>query len=158
MIQGQLKSGSERGQQVAFFMYCAIASERGFGIADRVAGGEKLSEIPEADKAAGVPIPSLKFIYATPNGGSRGDNARSRMIRGSQLKAEGVKAGVPDIFFPSPTTEYAGLYIEMKKKGGKESEDQIKFGEYLTWAKYAYRVCVGFEEAVLALKLYLNYD
>lgn len=38
-----------------------------------------------------APIPELKWLHAIANGGARGDNEKSRAIRGGQLKAEGVK-------------------------------------------------------------------
>ncbi len=41
--------------------------------------------------------PRLMFAFAIPNGGERNAAVASR------LKAEGVKAGVPDIFIPIPT-------------------------------------------------------
>lgn len=54
------------------------------------------------------------LIFAIPNGGYR-----SKILAG-KLKAEGVVAGIPDLFIPE-----WGLWIEMKKaKGGRLSENQ----------------------------------
>jgi len=50
------------------------------------------------------------LIYAIPNGSSRGSNKRAAMIRGAQLKAEGVTRGVPDLHVPE-----WGLWIEFKR-------------------------------------------
>ena len=50
--------------------------------------------------------PELQLMFAIPNGGTRGDDKKSRTIRGGKLKAEGVKAGVPDIFLPVPRHKY----------------------------------------------------
>ena len=53
---------------------------------------------------------------AIPNGGTRGADAKSRMIAGARLKAEGVRAGVPDLVFWS--CDDAGgaktLWLEVK--------------------------------------------
>lgn len=58
-------------------------------------------------------FPELTLLYAIPNGGDR--NARV----GAKLKAEGVKAGFPDIGLPVPRGGYGGLFIEMKRPGNK---------------------------------------
>jgi len=52
--------------------------------------------------------PELELLYHIPNGGYRYKTTARR------LKAEGVKAGVPDICLPVPRGGYHGLYIEMK--------------------------------------------
>jgi hypothetical protein len=62
--------------------------------------------------------PYLYLAHAIPNGGSR------NIKEAAGLKAEGVKAGIPDIFLPIPIKNYNGLYIEFKAKGNKPSEDQ----------------------------------
>jgi hypothetical protein len=60
-------------------------------------------------------------IFAIPNGGHRAVSV------GKQLKAEGVRAGVPDLFVP----EWR-LWIEMKRAhGGRLSEDQKDWIAYL---------------------------
>ncbi len=90
--------------------------------------------------------PGLRWLHHIPNGGARGDSARSAAIVGARLKAEGVKPGVCDLFLPVPrrlsaldSTLWAphtgvplwdessnrpcfdgwlaGLYIEMKRPG-----------------------------------------
>lgn len=61
--------------------------------------------------------PELRLMYHIPNGG-----ARSKATAG-RLKAEGVKAGVPDICLPVSRDGYHGLYIELKReRGGKISQ------------------------------------
>ena len=62
--------------------------------------------------------PNLTLIHAIPNGGSRDK------ITASNLKAEGVKAGIPDVFIPIPNGKYHGMYIEFKVKTNKPSEEQ----------------------------------
>lgn len=60
-------------------------------------------------------------IIAIPNGG-----ARNRVV-GMKLKAEGVSAGVPDLFVPA-----WHLWIEMKRRhGGRLSPVQVDWLSYL---------------------------
>lgn len=84
----------------------------------------------------------LKFLHAIPNGGYRNKKTAADM------KAEGVKSGVPDIFLPYPLGQYHGLYIEMKRtQGGKLSDNQKTWLEYLNAQGYLAVVCRGFEQA-----------
>lgn len=102
--------------------------------------------------------PCLRWLHHIPNGGSRGDDARSRMIRGANMKADGVKQGVFDLCLPFPNGGYHGLYIEMKKPGelNSTSADQKEFSVYLTKAGYAWAVCDNWEKAVHAIETYLT--
>ena len=59
-------------------------------------------------------------IFAIPNGGSRGAS------QGARLKAEGVSAGVPDLYIPA-----LHLWCEMKIIGGKTSPVQRDWHDYL---------------------------
>ena len=56
--------------------------------------------------------PELAMMYHIPNGGSRGK------VEAIRFKAEGVKAGVPDICLPVPRGTWHGLYIELKRREG----------------------------------------
>ena len=58
------------------------------------------------------------LVFAIPNGGQRGKQEAVR------LKAEGVLAGVPDLLIPEPRGLYHGLFVEMKRAGGKATADQ----------------------------------
>ena len=51
--------------------------------------------------------PELALLYHIPNGGSR------RKSEAGRFKAEGVKAGVPDLFLPAARENFHGLYIEI---------------------------------------------
>jgi hypothetical protein len=85
--------------------------------------------------------PELSLLYHVPNGGKRD------IITAKMLKDEGVKPGVPDLFLPVPRRGYHGLYIEMKIKGGKLSDDQKKWIFELKQQGYMVLVCYGWEEA-----------
>jgi len=77
------------------------------------------------------------LIFAIPNGGKRSIGA------GKKLKAEGVVAGVPDLFIPS-----WDIWVEMKRKsGGRLSPDQKKIIEYLESEGYHVIVAKGATDA-----------
>lgn len=102
--------------------------------------------------------PRLKWLHAIPNANSQ-----------NQV-AEGVRAGVADVFLPypkyanlpQPSIYCAGLYIELKlekrrkEKNGGLSEAQIEFGKYAIDAGYQWYICYGWEEAKQRIEEYLN--
>lgn len=92
----------------------------------------------------------IPLLFAIPNGGIRDSRTAGN------LKMEGVRKGVPDLFFAFPTAHYHGLFIEMKKDGGRLSPEQKEMISHLT--KYGYRcdVCFGADEAFLALVNYVE--
>lgn len=100
-------------------------------------------------------IPELKWLHAIPNGGERNQAVAANM------KAEGVRTGVWDIFLPVPSRRYAGLYIEMKRDGrqreknGGLSDAQVEFGTFVKAHGYACAVCYSWKQAAQALQDYL---
>lgn len=88
--------------------------------------------------------------FAIPNGGKR--NARE----GAILKAEGVLAGVPDLFIAEPRGIDAGLFIEMKAGKGAVSAAQKDMGERLLVVGYGVAVCRSFEEFKATVTTYLS--
>ena len=78
------------------------------------------------------------IIYAVPNGGSR--NVREAQ----RLKAEGVLAGVADLVVLLPQGK--SLYIEMKVKGNRQTENQKAFQGKAITLGHSYTVCYSFEE------------
>lgn len=77
-------------------------------------------------------------IMAIPNGGARSPSTAAR------LKAEGVSAGVPDLFIPA-----WGLWVEMKRaKGGVVSKEQKEWHDYLESVAYRVIVCRGCADAM----------
>ena len=91
------------------------------------------------------------LLYAVPNGGQR--NA----IVAAKLKAEGVLAGVPDLFLAVPSGTAHGLYIEMKNgKKGVVSESQRTVMAALEAQGYATAVCRSFDEFHTTVDEYLN--
>lgn len=110
--------------------------------------------------------PRLDLLFAIPNGGKRDS------ITASRLKAEGVKAGVPDIMLPVKSMlvethirvfRYNGLFIELKRPksirgaAGKEGDKQSPWIERLREEGYHAAVCVGWLEAKQVIFMYLGY-
>lgn len=100
------------------------------------------------------------WLFAIPNGGKRNVNVAKR------LKAQGVKAGVWDVFFPFPVGQWPGLWIEMKKQrqffpsmraaDTALSDTQLIWGLQMELAGYSTGVAYGWEEARQLILGYLN--
>ena len=89
-------------------------------------------------------------IFAIPNGGKR--NPREA----AKLKRTGVRPGVSDLFLPVPRNGFAGLFIEMKKIGGKESATQRDFRTQMDFNGYSAKVCYGWADAASTICEYLG--
>lgn len=85
--------------------------------------------------------PLAKLAFAIPNGG-----ARSK-VTAAILKAEGVKAGVPDVFMPVPMGGWHGLYIEFKAGSNKPTPEQREFMERMHSFGYACAVAYDWDMA-----------
>lgn len=94
--------------------------------------------------------PALAYLYAIPNGGHR------HPIIGAMLKAEGVKAGILDLFLPVARGGYFGMYIEMKRPGGIISEAQRAWIEIFIRQGYLVEVHYAAESALDSLLAYLR--
>lgn len=100
--------------------------------------------------------PRLALLFAIPNGGHR-----SKATAG-KLKAEGVKAGVPDVFLPAMMGRIGerfngGLFIELKRvRGGSTSPEQRAWHDRLRRNDYRVEVCKGWVAAALVICEYLN--
>ena len=95
--------------------------------------------------------PQLDFMFHVANGGHRHPAIAAR------LKAEGVKPGVPDLILPFPSNGYGALFLEMKKRvGGRLSDEQKVWRDYLSSVGYCVRVCPGWEVAAAAIVEYLT--
>jgi hypothetical protein len=63
---------------------------------------------------------------------------------------------VPDLFFPIPSGEYHGLFIEMKAQGGRPTPDQKRWIAKLSAKGYRATVCVGADAAICEIRNYLQ--
>ena len=112
----------------------------------------------------GYQYPHLKdLLIAIPNGGKR------HVKTAAKLKAEGVKAGVPDLFLAAPVgykveangrkiIEHlsAGFWIEMKTEKGVVRDSQKKYLDRLSEFGYSTVVCRSFEEFTKSIETYLG--
>jgi len=94
--------------------------------------------------------PGLELLHSIPNGGKRNIREAAR------LKKEGALAGVSDIFLPVARKGFHGLYIELKIKGGKLSENQKWWTEETSKQGYYSTVCFGWVEAKGVIERYLG--
>ena len=114
---------------------------------------EQITLFRWADWMAQVRWPELAMMYHVPNGGYRNKAEAGR------FRAQGVRAGVPDIVLPVPRGGYHGLYIELKRTvGGRVSDDQRDWLDRLTAQGYYTAVCRGWEAAKDAIESYLQRD
>jgi len=88
--------------------------------------------------------------YAIPNGGQR------HIAVAAKLKAEGVKAGVPDICIPIARHGFNALYIELKTGKGKATPGQVDFMDKLTQCNNLTVLCRGLDAAIDAIEGYMG--
>ena len=94
--------------------------------------------------------PELDLLFHIPNGGSR------NKFEAANLKRQGVKAGVPDLFLPVPRGGYHGLFIEMKYGKNKPTGEQKEWMRRLEEQAYKAAVCYGWQEAADLIMDYLK--
>lgn len=94
--------------------------------------------------------PELIVLYAIPNGGLR------HWKVASDLKDEGVKAGVLDVHLPVARHNYFGLWIEFKAGKNKCTDDQLCWASLLTELGHCVQVCYSWNEAADVVAWYLT--
>lgn len=95
--------------------------------------------------------PELALMYHIPN------EARRSYALGKEMKAQGLRSGVPDICLPVPRGDYGALYIEMKRrKDSRLSDNQRGWINGLNRAGNRAVVCKGWEAARDEIENYLN--
>ena len=92
----------------------------------------------------------LALMHHIPSGGSR------HPAEAANLKAQGVKAGVPEICLPVPRGRFHGLYIEMKYGKNRLTGSQKEWLAALNNQGYAVHVCYTMESARVAIVNYLG--
>ena len=88
-------------------------------------------------------------VFHIPNGGYR------RKSEAARMRAEGVRAGVPDLCIPVSRGNYHSLYIEMKAEGGKPTKAQARWIWRLREEGMAAFVCVGADNAIACIDWYM---
>lgn len=93
------------------------------------------------------------LVYHVPNGGHR------HKLVAIKLKAQGVKAGVPDLVLPMARGGYFGLYIEFKATPPNDapvSASQHACIERLNAQGYLAIICRGHFDAMEQIRAYLR--
>jgi hypothetical protein len=83
----------------------------------------------------------------------------SSIQQARQAKDCGMKKGYPDLFLPVAAGNWHGLFIELKRKGGKASDvsaEQLWWLAELKAQGYCTRVAFGWEQAVQQIQQYLE--
>ena len=93
--------------------------------------------------------PELKLLHAIPNGGGR------HPAEAANLRRQGVKPGVSDIFLPVARRCYHGIYIELKAAKGKLRSAQRSWLAAVSRQGYYATMCRGIDEAIALLSWYL---
>lgn len=88
-------------------------------------------------------------VYAIPNGGYR------TKAEAGRFKAEGVRKGVPDLCIPVARGPYHSLYIEMKARGGKATDEQLQWIATLRGEGMCAYICIGAESAIEIIDRYM---
>lgn len=95
-------------------------------------------------------------LFAIPNGGQR------NLVVAAKLKAEGVRAGVPDLCLPVARHGFHGLWIELKapKRGdapaGRLQASQIEWLKFLGGEGHCAVMCIGADSAIETIRNYLK--
>lgn len=93
--------------------------------------------------------PELQFLFHIANENTAGIKWG---VRNRQL---GVKSGVPDLMLPIPAGGYHGLFVEMKTRRGRVSDNQQRWIDALNTFGYRAVVCYGWEAARDEIESYL---
>jgi len=113
-----------------------------------------------------------RLLLSIPNGAVLAGDARRRAMQMARLKREGLRPGVPDLMLAIPRVErhgrdangwpvtiFNGLFVEMKRIGGKPTKDQLEMADLLRRQGYNVVIAEGYDEARRAIEGYLrDYD
>ncbi len=96
-------------------------------------------------------LPCLSLLYHIPNAGQR------HIRFAADQKAQGLKAGVPDLHLPVARHGQHGLWIELKRRaGGRVSRAQQAWHDRLRAEGHRVVVAEGWEAARDAITEYLK--
>jgi hypothetical protein len=107
-----------------------------------------------------VERPELALLFAIPNGAKlpylKDGRGRRYSPQAQKLKAEGMRAGVPDMCLPVARQGFHGMFIELKVGRNQPSAEQVNFLDHLAEQGYYAAVCWGAEDAISAILAYLG--
>lgn len=98
--------------------------------------------------------PELALLFAIPN--FHGRLGRLTAKQGAYLRDEGRKPGVPDMLLPVARGVFHGLFIELKRIGGKPNDAQLEWRAQLRAQHYRAEIVEGWHAARDLLIRYLD--
>lgn len=72
------------------------------------------------------------------------------------MKSQGIKKGHPDLIIEEPAGKYQIFFLELKKIGGKLSEDQKEWFKRHIAKGHAVSVSYGYYDAIYKIEKYLQ--
>ena len=107
-------------------------------------------------------LPELALLFAIPNGAKLVSRVNQRgqrfSVEANRLIAEGLKPGVPDLFLPVARGGCFGLFIELKRDGGRASDAQNEWISKLREQGYSAWVAYGSRGAIEIIERYLGHE
>lgn len=96
-------------------------------------------------------FPALKgLLIAVPNGGTR------NKLEAVNLKKGGVVSGVSDLILFYPNKKNKVLFIEMKTKKGRQTNNQKEWQNKIEKYGYIYLICRSLEEFIRTINSYFK--
>jgi hypothetical protein len=90
----------------------------------------------------------VRLLVAMPSAAKRSYKLAARM------KAEGLRAGYPDLILDFPAPGFHGMRIEMKSASGRVAPEQAAYHELLRRMDYNVVTCYGYDDARRAIQFY----
>ena len=91
-----------------------------------------------------------ELVFAVPNGGLRDTRVAT------QMSAEGLKPGVPDLMLPAAREGHHGLFVELKTDTGSLSPEQRQWHARLRSQGFRVMVCRSAAEAFAVIESYFD--
>jgi len=95
------------------------------------------------------------LITSFPAGFTFTGNKIQRIITGKIMKDMGYCNGFPDLFIPVPNRKYSGLFLELKIKPNKPTNEQTYIMLKLTDLGYCCSVCYCIDDFMKVVKEYM---
>ncbi len=96
-------------------------------------------------------------LFSIPNSNELSSLNRARAAQNmKKLKKSGLTVGVSDLFLALPSGKSNGLFIEMKVKPNKPTDNQIKFGQAMMESGYHFEICYSFDKFVIIINNWMK--